>query len=446
MVNVGVRFIEPVIECSATAKLCVRSKGTMMNLKLRRGDIYLFKGPCLLRINRGKFEAVGKVLESPDEVTIPKGKSIPVETLIDGEVALEFKEGAEREHLSQRTIPDSWDGLAEQLSRKGVRIILILGEIDTGKTFFSSYLANRLLTYGVKIGILDCDTGQSDIGPPGTIGLAVLGRQIVFPSEVKPTALYFTGSNSPAFHFLPTLVGLKRLVDRGLTLANILIIDTPGWVHGDKARALHRSEIEMLSPDVIILLQKKDELEHLVKNYPQEKIVRLPVGKGPLPRNHEERKGLREAMYKKYLKEASYIELELDEVQIDRAYFKTGKEIKLESIQYLWAERLSSREGILVVTEEPLSEEEVIIVKREAGVYNLRNILAGNEKNLLVGLLDSMGEVLGIGIIDRIDYKARRIKLFTPLKEKEKIRTIQFGSLRLTPEGTEAGFVEPNYF
>ncbi len=389
---------------------------------------------------------MGKILENSDEVRIPKGKSIPVETLTDGELLLEFGEGGEREHLSGRTIPDSWGRIAEQFSKQRVRIVLILGQTDTGKTFFCSYLANKLLSYGLKAGIIDCDTGQSDIGPPGTIGLAVLDRQIVFPSEVEPTALYFTGSNSPAFHFMPSLVGLKRLVDRGLTLADILIIDTPGWVHGDRARALHRSEIEMLSPDVIILLQRSDELEHLVKNYPQEKIVRLVVEKGPLSRNHEERKGLRETMYKKYFKTAAYIELDLDEIQTDRAYFKTGKEIKLQGIQYIWAERLSGLEGLLIVTEEPLSEEEFIIVKKEEGVYNLKNILAGNEKNLMVGLLDSVGEVLGIGIIDRIDYRGRRIKIFTPVREKEKIRTIQFGSLRVTPEGTEAGFVEPGYF
>jgi len=429
-----------------TQKTLLRIHASIMNLKLNKGDIYLFKGPCLLKINKGKFEAVGKTLESPDEVRIPKGKSIPVETLIDGELLLEFGEGGEREHLSQRTIPDSWGRLAEQLGKQRVRIVLILGQTDTGKTFFSSYLANKLLSYGLKAGILDCDTGQSDIGPPGTIGLAVLDSPIVFPGDVEPTALYFTGSNSPAFHFMPSLVGLKRLVDRGLTLVDILIIDTPGWVHGDRARALHRSEIEMLSPDVIILLQRSDELEHLVKNYPQEKIVRLLVEKGPLSRNHEERKGLRETMYKKYFKGADYIEMDLDEIQTDRAYFKTGKEIKLEGIEYLWAERLSGLEGILVVTEEPLSEEESIMVKREAGVYNLKNILAGNEKNLVVGLLDSMGEVLSIGIIDRIDYKSREIKIFTPVKDKGKIRTIQFGSLRLTPEGIEAGFVEPGYF
>jgi len=417
-----------------------------MNLKFKKGDIYLFKGPCIIKISKGNFEAVGKLLESPEEVKIPRGKSMPVEAFTDGELMLEFEEGGEREHLSERTIPGSWDELAKRLSKERVRIILILGETDTGKTFFSTFLANRLLSYGLKVGIVDCDTGQSDIGPPGTIGLGVLESQVVFPSEVEPTALYFTGSNSPAFHFLPSLVGLKRLVDRGLTLADILLIDTPGWVQGDGARALHRSEIEMLTPDVIILLERNEELEHLVKNYPREKIFRLPVDRGPMPRNYEERKGLREGMYRKYFKEASYLELDLDEIQVDRAYFKTGKEIKLESIRYLWAERLSGREGILVATEEPLSEEESIMVKRETGVYNLRNIVAGNEKNLMVGLLDWMGEVLGIGIIDRIDFEARKIRLFSPVKEKERIRTIQFGSLRLTPDGMEAGFVEPSYF
>ncbi len=428
------------------AQFCFKIALAIMNLKLKQGDIYLLKGPCLMKVNGGKFAAVGKTLENPEEVRIPRGKSVPVEALENGEVVLDFGEGGEREHLSRRTIPESWNGLVEQLSKKRARIVLILGQTDTGKTFFCSYLGNRLLANGLKTGILDCDTGQSDIGPPGTIGLAVLTRQIVFPGEVEPTALYFTGSNSPAFHFMPSLVGLKRLVDRGLTLADILIIDTPGWVHGEKARALHRSEIEMLTPDVIILLQRSDELEHLVKSYSPEKIVRIPVTKGPAPRNHDERKGLREAMYKKYLKQADYVEMNLEEIQTDRAYFKTGKEIRLEGIPYLWAERLSGLEGLLLVTERPLSEEESIMVKREAGVYNLKNVLAGNEKNILVGLLDSTGDVLGIGIIDKIDYKTRRIRVFTPVKEKEKIKTIQFGSLRLTPEGTEAGFVEPGYF
>ena len=417
-----------------------------MNLKLKKGDIYLLKGPCLLRINGGRFEAVGKALEPSAEVAIPKGKSIPVEALGDGELMLDFEEGGEREQLSRRTIPDSWNKLAEKLSRQSVRIIMILGQTDTGKTFFSTYLANKLIAYGVKTGIIDCDTGQSDIGPPGTIGLAVLDGQIVFPGEVEPTALYFTGSNSPAFHFLPSLVGLKKLVDRGVTIADTLIIDTPGWVHGDQARAFHRSEIEMLSPDLVILLQKADELEHLIKNYPQERLFRLAVGEGPLSRSHEERKSLREAKYKKYFKGADCVEIDLDEVQTDRTYFKTGKEIKLEGIPYLWAERLSGGEGLIVVTEEPLSEKESDMVRREAGVYSLRNILAGNEKNLLAGLLDVAGEALGIGIIDRIDYRRRKIRIFTPVREKEKIRTIQFGSLRITPEGGEAGFVEPGYF
>jgi len=417
-----------------------------MNLTLKTGDIYLFKGPCIVKVNRGRFEAVGKTLEDSQEVAIPKGKSIPIESLMDGELILDFGEGGEREHLSERTIPASWDDLVKELSKKAARIILILGETDTGKTFFSTYLANRLLASGLRVAILDSDTGQSDIGPPGTIGLAVLDRQIVFPGEAKPTALYFTGSNSPAFHFLPTLVGLKKLVDRALTLADTLIIDTPGWVHGEKARALHRSEIEMVSPDVIILLQRNSELEHLVKIYPEEKVFRLPVGRGPLPRNQEERKGLREAMYKKYFKDASYIELELDEVETDRAYFKTGKEIRLDGLEYLWAERLSGWEGVLVITEEPLSEEEQIMVRREVGIYNLKNTVSGSEKNLLVGLLDSSAEVLGIGIIDKIDYKGKRIRIFTPVKEKGRIRIIQFGSLRLTPEGSEAGFIEPGYF
>ena len=61
--------------------------------------------------------------------------------------------------------------LSKDLIQKG--ICLILGAADTGKTT----LAAALATYAAKsgpVGIIDADIGQSRIGPPTTVGWALI--------------------------------------------------------------------------------------------------------------------------------------------------------------------------------------------------------------------------------------------------------------------------------
>ena len=114
----------------------------------------------------------------------------------------------------------------------------MLGEVDTGKTFFSTYLANRLLEKVGKTAILDCDTGQSDIGCPGTFGMLVLKKPAIFLTEINPTYMYLLGAHSPGLHFVPALTGLVDMLKKAEKDADALIIDTTGWVQGDGGRAI----------------------------------------------------------------------------------------------------------------------------------------------------------------------------------------------------------------
>lgn len=52
---------------------------------------------------------------------------------------------------------------------------MILGGSDTGKTSLVEYIAN-LLVSKFKVGIVDCDMGQSHIGPPTTIAWGRVGN------------------------------------------------------------------------------------------------------------------------------------------------------------------------------------------------------------------------------------------------------------------------------
>src|SRR5689334_12910861 len=84
---------------------------------------------------------------------------------------------------------------------------LIMGGIDAGKTTFTRLLVNRLVERGRRIGVIDADLGQSEIGPPACVGLALVDAPIAALSDAVPHALAFVGATSPLGHLLEHAVG-----------------------------------------------------------------------------------------------------------------------------------------------------------------------------------------------------------------------------------------------
>ena len=63
--------------------------------------------------------------------------------------------------------------------------------------------------------------------------------------------------------------------------------------------------------------------------------------------------------------------------------------------------------------------------------------------NLVVGLLGSHLELLSLGIVRGIDFRAQTISVFTPLRSIAPVRSVRFGVLKLRPDGTETGRLRP---
>jgi polynucleotide 5'-hydroxyl-kinase GRC3/NOL9 len=413
-----------------------------LKIKAKANDFYILKGPGTVRVKKGRIEVAGKTVEKDEKAFIPLGKSYPFEVQKESHLSIEVKTPGELKKVDSRTIPSNWGILIDRIMKRKVRTVLILGQMDTGKSFFAAYIANKLLKKGLCPAVLDGDPGQSDVGIPGTLGLVVLKKQVVFLNETKPSAISLVGSHSPGLHLMPTIVGIKRLAEIGLRKADIVIVNTTGWVQGDGGRLLKRAKMEILSPDVAVLLQRGAELEHLVKGFDPEKVVRFHVSKKASYTSPEERKNLREEVTQKYFKQAKIVRLPFRKIATDRCYFKTGTEIKVPGT--LYAERLSGYEGTLVVTQKARLPESVKKLANKLG--NIRNVVAGDEVGMLVGLLDRKGDTLGLGRIEKIDYKKKEIFLLTPVGDKEKIKVVQFGSLKITPQGREIGFISPGYF
>jgi polynucleotide 5'-hydroxyl-kinase GRC3/NOL9 len=412
---------------------------------LKRGNVIKIEGFASLHVKEGRVSIIGGVHEKLTKVVVPRAKSIPVEAESDAVVEYILGPGGKMERLPGRTIPREWDMLVEEIIAKKPRVILVLGEADTGKSFFSTYIANMLVRKNLRVAVVDGDAGQSDVGPPTTLGVVVVEKPVVFLHDIPSYSAYFIGSMSPAGHIFEFMVGIKRMVERGLENADIAVVNTAGWTSGGPGRALRLYEMELLKPDIIVALQRGKELEHILKCTDQSKVRRIQVSKHVRHRSRSDRTFLRELALARYFDGAGRLILDLRKVLLERCYFRTGEPIDPKSLgdpSIIHAEKMP--EGLFLVVSGDLSDSKANELK--AKFKNLHVISPWSAKNVVVGLANSNNELIGLGIIDEIDYVHEKLAVITPVKDASRIAVVQFGSMKITPDGKEIGTIKPGTF
>jgi len=158
-------------------------------------------------------------------------------------------------------IPSQWT----HLNVSGLRgTLMVIGASDTGKSTLARYLFQELCRAGLRVAYLDGDVGQSTLGLPATMALALSSG----PGDERfnphgPRVTYFVGSTTPRGHMLPVVVGAYRLQQKALALgAEVVVVDTTGLVDpAEGGRALKQWKIELLAPSMVIGLQRGRELE-----------------------------------------------------------------------------------------------------------------------------------------------------------------------------------------
>jgi len=338
--------------------------------------------------------------------------------------------------------PSGWGAALESLQQ--AHTILLVGATDTGKTTFLAWLANTLRAQGQQIAIIDADVGQSSLGPPTTIGLGLVVQPFQSLQELTPAALYFVGSTSPRGHFLPVIIGTKRMVDRAQRIGvDQVIVDTCGFIGEDGGQTLKRYQIDVVHPDVVVCLQRASECESilLALRYGQRpRILRLRASHACRRRDREERRLYRERALRKYFAKPKIVTLSWDNLNLIEVPMGGGAALDVERdllhghvriAEILWAER---REGELhVFLQARLSAEAVLELERAAGM-RIRTWLAEELHGTLLGLLDTMGETLGIGILRHIHFTDHHIEVLTA-DGIEGILGIQWSRTRMGPGG-----------
>jgi len=359
--------------------------------------------------------------------------------------------------MEEYFMPGDWLEIANKIL-KDRGAVLVLGATDTGKSICTLLFANFWVKHGRKVEIVDVDMGQSDLGPPATMGMVVIDRPIRSLEEVLVDALYFVGSTSPLNYFLPTICGTKKLIDEGKKKgAEIIIVDTTGLVKGNPGRTLKENMIDIISPSHIIVLQREDELEHILKNINlTDRIViyRLSPCAEVKRKTYFQRREAREEKFRKYFKRASFLKVNLANLNIKGSYYCSGIALGEEDLAFLektltteiiYAERVP--EGIFIIVKERLPERfsGFFQIKKR---FNSEKIIISEEvkfEYLLVSLDNQQGFVVSLGIIQECDFKRKIFTVFTPLKEKDlfTVFSLKFGAIQLGLDGKELGKIYP---
>jgi polynucleotide 5'-kinase involved in rRNA processing len=194
------------------------------------------------------------------------------------------------------TAETGWDSALDRAARS--HLTLLVGGVDTGKTSLAAFLANGLLARGFQVGVVDADLGQSEIGPPTTVGLGRVTRGLTRLGDADVAGLSFVGSTSPRGHVTATIAATHRMAERALALGlERVVVDTCGFIEGPLGRILKQRKIERLDPDLVICLERERECEQILGAYAgrrRPEILRLPVGASVQRRSALERRRHRE--------------------------------------------------------------------------------------------------------------------------------------------------------
>ncbi len=205
--------------------------------------------------------------------------------------------------VSESTIPTGWMEGADVAERqRGVAVIV--GNVDSGKSSLCTFLVNKCIRDGLRVGVVDVDVGQADIGPATTISSAHVSGPVLSLQELQPECSYFIGDTSPSL-VLAKLIRLLVSLTRGLANSvDVTFVNTDGWI-GDPAALRFKDElIRAVQADLVLGLGEGKEVDSLL-NVVSSTSIRLSSSKYARTRSKEERKRAREAGYRRFLLGAS---------------------------------------------------------------------------------------------------------------------------------------------
>ena len=364
-----------------------------------------------------------------------------------------------------------WEKLASQIV-KPQQVVLVIGSTDVGKTTFCRFLADAAVGRGLKTAFVDADVGQSQIGPPTTIGMKSLAPESS-PVQFNGIAdqLYFVGDLSPRGHYLEMLTGTRLMVDRAReTGVDFIIIDTTGYIHDAPAVTLKQHKIGLIRPNHVVCIGRSSQLEQITACYSQQDWLNIHC---LLPhwnvrsKSSKARSQYRKARFDAYFgavcsfpkfavesggtcdpelalqkSENGIQHLPFEQIRGERIPFFIGRianEKELEILSRLAETQVYYAEWghrtLCLIASRSLSKATITQIKNYLSLTRVTAEVPAYFQRRLIGLIDTDGNTYAIGIIEAVDFQKREFSIRCPFSEErdatKRARAIQLGSYQL---------------
>ncbi|NPB00024.1 MAG: GTPase [Crenarchaeota archaeon] len=425
----------------------------MQKIRIEPGKLLRVEGPAAIRVIDGEVYVLGVTYGADSRFTVLRARKVVVKPLKESTLEITLgPDGSVEEARTEEEVIDIWEDATSKIDLEGVTVIL--GAMDVGKTTMTVMIANKASRAGHRVGIIDADLGQNDLGPPATVDAAVLepGMYITHLRMLKPVKAMFLKTTSVERVWPEVVDAVKKLVDYLMNVENTrtVVINTDGWVSTDKAVEYKLKLVEVLQPRNIIVIRRGDEVDQLVKNlrekYPSNppSIVELPAPPAARIRTKEDRRIHREMGYGKYLTPPRDITLDLRKTPIVNFPICSGMPANQDLLNLIrrfirhpiiYCE-LAEGFMIAISSQQEKKDVEVLNVPGGGKIVLLPN---GWERGLLVGLEDRDNFLLALGRIKKIYYNNCKIVItvsrnFTDIS---KIDHLRLGMIRLNEQYEE---------
>lgn len=257
------------------------------------------------------------------------------------------------------------------------RLIMVIGASDSGKTTLVWSLAASLRER-YKTAIVDLDIGQSHIGPPTTIGWAIMEHDVEDWTGLKLRDFYFTGTVTPLGSLLPAITGARLMTEGALNSAEKVIIDTTGLISEPAGRVLKHHKIDIIRPDIIIAVELSSELSHILdplRFNRRPEIIRVPVPSGIRIKTQPKRGEYRFERMMNYLKDAEEISLDKDRIGI--RYTRTPLRFKSEFINRIISLRNKSNRDVAIGVIKGLTDKRIKVLTPLRDTNEVSSLIIG---------------------------------------------------------------------
>ncbi|WP_054856589.1 Clp1/GlmU family protein [Vulcanisaeta sp. JCM 16159] len=376
-------------------------------------------GPASVRVIDGRLYVLGVEYGPGSSFTVMRGRRIIAKSLSECKIETVLGPDGKIETINgANEVIDIWDKALSTIRLRNSTVV-VMGAMDVGKTTVTTILVNKGVKEGLKVGVIDGDPGQNDIGPPTTISASIATSFITHLTQLRNLRSIFVKTTSIEHVWDYVLNSMTKIVNELWHNYNVdaVVINTDGWISEENAIKFKLELTRRTGANHVVVIKRGDESTDLLKELMKiaVNVITIPSPPNARVRDRDDRKIRREMGYSKYLMPSRELNVNLREKPIVNLPLFNGLRYDNYITRLI---RRSLNMAIHYIEQWRGAAVAIGNVKdfqiRNIGGVNIAILPMNWERGLLVALEDRDNYLLSLGVLRKIYYNTGKAVISVP--------------------------------